>query len=439
MVMVQKQTALESIKAIAVPGTSYLNNIGSMIILKSSLFYLVLLGMMFLAFMLLSLIFGSPKKRGVFLIIGLFILAILTIKDRVNISFLLVISLSFASFYLLTLQNRIVFSLREIFVFVLLMILISGSLFYGSKNRFFIKTRDKVLFDSTLGNKIISFYYTYSPLAASLVSREQGVYQGLIFHEGVKNERFLYLDKGIFLTGKKEVKGSADFVISKQGETFFIKNRYGKAIPIESISISEIERAIGELFSMKGFSLLNKTGLYFFPAGLLILFLMGIKCVTDNKKIFAISSIGIASVLVLFIWFVSLTGNHPPRDDRLKSVELSRNGLSIAYYLYEKNEIPEPYIPIVKMMTKSESLSLRYWGALLLGILGDEKEAQTLIPLLENPFLNVRYVAAQSLYLLLKEKSFETLLIRLLTDSSWYVRCRIFSIFLNAGTIPSPA
>ena len=41
-------------------------------------------------------------------------------------------------------------------------------------------------------------------------------------------------------------------------------------------------------------------------------------------------------------------------------------------------------------MTKSESLSLRYWGALLLGILGDKKEAQTLIPLLENPFLNVR-------------------------------------------------
>ena len=123
MVMIQKQTALESIKAIAVPGTSYLNNIGSMIILKSSLFYLVLLGMMFLAFMLLSLIFGSPKKRGVFLLTGFFVLAILTIKDRGNLSFLLVISISFASFYLLTLQNRIVFSLREIFVFVLLMIL----------------------------------------------------------------------------------------------------------------------------------------------------------------------------------------------------------------------------------------------------------------------------------------------------------------------------
>jgi len=319
------------------------------------------------------------------------------------------------------------------------MILISCSLYYGSKNNFFVKTRDKVFFDSTLGNKIISFYYTYSPLAASLVSREQGVYQGLIFYEGIKNERFLYLDKGIFLTGKKEVKGSADFVISKQGETFFIKNRYGKAIPIESINISEIEKATGELFSMKGFSLLNKTGLYFFPAGTLILFLMGIKCVTDNKKIFAISSIGIASILVLFIWFISLTGNNPPRDDHLKSVELSRNGLSIAYYLYEKNEIPEPYIPYVKMMTESESLSLRYWGALLLGILGDKKEAQTLIPLLENPFLNVRYIAAQSLYLLLKEKSFETLLIRLLTDASWYVRCKIFSIFLNAGMIPSPA
>ena len=439
MVMVQKQTALESIKAIAVPGTSFLNHVGSLNILKSSLFYLVLLGMMFLVFLLLSLLFESPKKRGIFLIIGLFILVILTINDRVNISFLLVISTSFASFYLLTLPHRISFSLIEIFVFVLLIIIISGSLFYGSKKRFFLKTRDKVLFDSALGNKIISFYYTYSPLAASLVSREQGVYQGLIFHEGVKNERFLYLDKGIFLTGKEEVKGSADFVISKQGEAFIIKNRYGDAIPIESISISEIERAIGELFSMKGFFSLNKIGLYFFPAGLLILFLMGIKSVTDNKKIFVISSMGIASILVLFIWYVCLTGNSPPIDDRLKSVELSRDGLSIAHYLYGKNKIPESYIPFVKMMAKSESPAMRYWGAHFLGVLGDEKEAQTLISLLEDTSLNVRYFAAHSLYTLLKEKSFETLLIRLLTDPSWYVRCRIFSVFLDAGTIPSPA
>lgn len=439
LVMVQKQAALESIKAIAVPGTVFLNHMGSLFLLKSSLFFLVLLGVMFLAFMLLSLIFESPKKRASFLVSGLFILVILTINDRVNISFLLVISLSFASFYLLTLPHQISFSLREISFFMLLMILITSSLFYGSKNRFFVKTRDKVLFDSALGNKIISFYYTYSPLAASLVSREQSVYQGLIFHEGIKNERFLYLDKGIFLTGKKEVKGAVDFVISKQGEGFFIKNRYGKAIPIESINITEIEKAIGELFSMKGFSLLNKIGLYFFPAGLLILFLMGIKLLTDNKKIFVISSTGIASALVLFIWFVSLTGNNPPGDDRLKSVELSRDGLSIAYYLYAKNEIPEPYIPFVKMMTKSESPSLRYWGAHLLGILGDKKDAQTLISLLEDPSLNVRYMASHSLYTLLKEESYRTLLIHLLKDPSWYVRCRIFSIFLNTGTIPSPA
>ena len=105
-----------------------------------------------------------------------------------------------------------------------------------------------------------------------------------------------------FLTGKKEVKRSADFVISKQGEAFFIKNRYGKAIPIESIQVNEIAKAIGEMFSMKGFSFLNKIGLYFFPAGLLILFIMGIKFVAHNKKIFFISSIGIASVFILFIW-----------------------------------------------------------------------------------------------------------------------------------------
>ena len=39
MVMVQKQTALESIKAIAVPGTSYLNNIEVRQARRNSLIY----------------------------------------------------------------------------------------------------------------------------------------------------------------------------------------------------------------------------------------------------------------------------------------------------------------------------------------------------------------------------------------------------------------
>ena len=63
----QKQKALESVKAIAVPGTGFLNNLGSTFILQSSLFYLILLGMIFLVFLLLSLLFRSPWKRAIFL------------------------------------------------------------------------------------------------------------------------------------------------------------------------------------------------------------------------------------------------------------------------------------------------------------------------------------------------------------------------------------
>ena len=156
----QKQTALESIKAIAVPGTSFLNSLDNFFTLKSSFFYLSLIGMMLLVFMLIPLFFRSHFLRGIFLLTGLLALIILTLNDRVNISFPFVISLSFASFYLLTLSYRLVFSLKEGLILFLLMILISVSLFYGSGNYFFGKTRDKVFFDTTLGNKIISFYYT---------------------------------------------------------------------------------------------------------------------------------------------------------------------------------------------------------------------------------------------------------------------------------------
>ena len=435
----ERQSALESIKAIAVPGTSFLNNMGSPDILKSSLFYLVLLGMIFLVFMLVSLLFSSPWKRSLFLIAGLLTVIILTIQDRVNLSFSLVMGISFASFYFLTLRCRIVFSLKEVFVLLFFMTLISFSLFYGSKNNFFLKTRDKVLFNTTLGNEINLFYYTYSPLAVSLISQEQDIYEGLIFYEEIKDEKPIYLGNGVFLSGKKEVKGSADFVISKQGKKYFITNRYGRIIPIESLNKEEIGKAISELFTMNGFLFLNRICLYFFPAGLFILFLMGIRWLTDNKKAFIISSTGIASILVLFIWYITLTGNNPPGGDALKSVELSRDGLAIAYHLYKNQDIPEPYIPIIEKMIESESPALKYWGAYLLGALSDVTKARILMTLMEDPHLNVRYRAAQSLYWVLKEGSFRPLLIRLLTDSSWYVRCRIFSVFLNAGTIPSPA
>ncbi len=104
----------------------------------------------------------------------------------------------------------------------------------------------------------------------------------------------------------------------------------------------------------------------------------------------------------------------------------------------KKKEIPEPYIPVIKKMAGSESTALRYWGARLLGVAGDKKEAQILINLLADSNLNVRYAAAQSLYVLLKEGSLGHLIRPLFTDPIWYVRCKIFSVFLRAGSIPSP-
>ncbi|EFK96816.1 hypothetical protein LDC_1159 [sediment metagenome] len=90
-------------------------------------------------------------------------------------------------------------------------------------------------------------------------------------------------------------------------------------------------------------------------------------------------------------------------------------------------------------MTQSDSEALRYWGANLLGMAGDKGEAQRLVGLLEDPSPNVRYTACIALNKLLKQESFQYLAPRLLTDTNWYVRCRVYSIFLKAGQIPSPA
>ena len=437
--LIQRQSALESIKALAVPGTAFLNSMSGLDIFKSSLFYLVLLGMMFLVFLSFSLLFKSPWKRGGFLFAGLIGLILLTIHDRVSISFGFVIFISFSSFYLLTLQSNINISLKEIIVLLLLMIVVSGSLFYGSKNKFFVKSRDRLLFDTLLGNKIISFYYTYSPLAASLISMEKGIYEGVIFHEGIKNKKYIYLGKGLFLSGKKELKETSDFIISKDGTKFNIISRHGKMMPVGTINITEIENKIDELFSMKGFLFLNKIGLYFFPAGVIILFLMGIKWLTDNKKIFIFSNAGFASILVIFILSISFSGKSPPNNNFTESGDLSSQGLATAHYLYQKKEIPEAYMNVVKNMAGSGSPALRYWGAYLLGTTGNINESKILIPLLEDPFLNVRYTAALSLYKLLKQESFRYLIARLFNDPIWYVRCRIFSVFIDAGMIPSPA
>ena len=439
LLMAEKQSALESVKIIAVPGTEFLSKLGSLVSFNSSLFYLLLLGVLFLAYLLMSLLFASALWRAVFLACGLACLILVELDDRINFSFLFVVGLSFASFYLLTLPWRIHFTLQELFILLLMAVLVSASLTYGSKQKFFLKARDKILFDTTVGNRLISFYYEYSPLAASLVSPEEGIYQGLVFSQEIKDGKNHYLGNGLFLTGDERAKASPDFVLSKEAERFHITSRYGKTLPLDSVAPKEMERSVRDLFTMKGFLYLTKISLYLFPAGVLILFVMAVKGITGSRRAFAISVAGTTILLTLSIWYITLTGNRPPRVDSLKSPLTTGEGLAISYYLYQKKEIPATYVPIIKLMTQSESTALRYWGAHFLGILGDEEEAKRLAALIEDRSPNVRYRAAQSLYHLHKEKSLNSLLMRLVTDPSWYVRCKVFSLFLEAGMIPSPA
>lgn len=437
--LVQKQTALESIKVIAVPGSVYLKGVGSLASLNSSLFYLILIGVLLIALMIFSLFFASVWRRALLLLAGLLTVIALTFQDRVNISFPIVIALSFSSFFLLTLDSKINLTLREILVILLLVFAISFSLLYGSKNRFFLKTRDLVLSESVLGNGLISFYYAYSPLAASVISPEQGVYQGLIYKKGFEGKRFQYLGNGLFLSGKEEIKGIADFEILKDGDDYLLKSRYGTIRPIESVTGLHVQKSIEEMFSMKGFMRLTKLCLYFFPAGVFLLLIIGIRSLTHSHKVFIASISGVALLIILFIVSVSLSGNNPAIGNRLKTPDLSRDGIPTAYFLDEKGQVPETYASFVKSMAKSESPAIRYWGTRLLGKLADIQEVPTLTKLLEDPNLNVRSMAAESLYIILKENSFNILLVRLFKDPSWYVKYRIFSVFLQAGVIPSPA
>ncbi|MBN1106422.1 MAG: HEAT repeat domain-containing protein, partial [Deltaproteobacteria bacterium] len=94
---------------------------------------------------------------------------------------------------------------------------------------------------------------------------------------------------------------------------------------------------------------------------------------------------------------------------------------------------------VIRSMARSASPVLRYWGVYLLGILGDKSDADKVASLLEDPVPNVRYTAAQALYRILKNESLNALVVRLTSDPNWYVRCRVYSLFLEAGMIPSPA
>lgn len=437
--MIQKQTTLESIKILTVPGSAFLNNLGWLAPLNGSLFYTILLGLLFLVFLLLSLVFGSRLKRAAFLFIGFLALAVASFGDRVWILFSVVLVLSFGSFFILTLSCRIRFDRKEIAAFILVVLCICLSLFFGSRERFFLKTRDKILFDSSLGNKIISFYYQYSPLAASLVTPDKGIYQGVLFDPGIKDGNVYYVGQGIFVSGNPAIAGTADFTISKQGSGFSLLSRHGKKTFVESMTPKEIEKAIVSLFEMKGFVVLNTIGLYCFPGALLILVTLGIRWLTPSRKVFMISLAILGLVMVSSIWIVSLTGSRIPTPGQLSASDVSARGLDIAYYLDKQKEIPPSFVPVVKGMMQSPSPALRYWGAHLLGICGTKDDIGSLTKLLEDPVPNVRYTAAQSLYRLNKTESLNSLIPRLISDPSWYVKCKVYSLFLQAGAIPSPA
>jgi hypothetical protein len=441
---IQTQTALEALKTITVPGSNYLKALGSPFIIKSALFYLILLGTMLLALMLVSLLFRSLWKRAAFLSTGWVTIAALTWNDGIGVSFSLVVLLSFAVFYALTPSFHMRFALRELAFLLLLVFVVTLSLHFGSKHRFFLKTRDHFLFDTRIGSRLLTTYYETSPLATGLIakplSQSHGSYMGLVFCEGTKGERFVYPGKGLLiLNGEAKHRAAADFVVDQEGARYVMTNRYGKAAPLASLSRGDIEGAIDRLYAMHGLLRLARIGLYFFPAGLLLVIIFGIRWLSVSRWAFFVSGTSIAAALLLFIWLVTLTGNRLPPEDVLESAPRSRPALALAYHLRSQKIIPETYMPYVREMCRSESPALRYWGAYLLGRRGDSTEAPTLIKLMEDPSLNVRYTAAQSLYRLRREQSFGPLLKRLLTDPSWYVRCKVYSTFLSAGAIPSSA
>jgi len=438
-VIIERQTALESLKVLAVPGTNYLHHISTVDIFKSSLFYLFLLGIMFAVFLLVSLLIQSFRIRGLYLFLGYIGLVFLLLQDRIASSFLIVLGLSFLCFYLLTMNRSVTFSIKEIILLAILTSLVSGSLYYGSRHKFFLKARDLVLFDTSLGNRIATFYYNHSVLAASLLHPDQGIYMGLIFMDGLKEKRPVYLGQGVFLSGDKKVKEAADYQLVRENGGLYLVGRYGNRADIGELNAKDIEEAARNLFHMKGFLLLNRAALYFFPAGCLILCLAFLKFFSSSRILFSLVSVGAASVLAAFILIVSLTGTGTLKED-IKGIALPKDALAIAYHLFHQREIPSSYLPVIEKMTRSESISLRYWGAYLLGRLKQPSpNPKQLLALLKDPSLNVRYTAAQSLYRILGKKSLNPLIVGLLKDPSWYVRCKIFSIFLKAGMIPSPA
>jgi hypothetical protein len=437
--LIRRQEALEQLKALTVPGVAFLEKLDTLFVFKSSLFFLVPIGLLLIAFLCLSLMFASRMIRGLFLLSGLIAIGILTYHDRIWTSLVLTVSISFASFFLLTRSNDIRFEWKESLTLLIMAGLVTAALLYGSHAGFFLKARDRFFMDSPWGKKVSEYYYTYSPLAVSVISPPIAIYEGLIFNEGNQTESYDYYGNGLFLTGNKKVKHSADFVIRHQNGKRLMSDRYGQTTPLRSLDPAEISRAVRNLSGTHGFMMLNKICLYALPASILVVILFMAKGFSRDPKVVIVLSIGIALAVLSLIGYVTLKDSYSPEEDDLTAESIQKHGLAIAYHLQDYKEIPQRYEPLIKKMVQSESTALRFWGTRFLGRLPDKTNFPYLFGLIEDPSLNVRYAAAQSLYDMLGKKSLKPLFARLLTDPNWYVRCTIFTVFLKAGVIPRPA
>ncbi len=435
-VLLERQEALESLKFLAVPGTAYLNDLGPFFVLKSALFYLVLLGLLLAVVQLFSLCLKRPWHRAAFFLLVLAGLVAFTHTDRIALSFPFITALSFGAFFFITLNVRIHASWSDVAVLLFLGALLSSSLVLAAGENFFIKARDRLLFDSRIGNQVVSYYYTYSPLAAAVISPASGIYEGLVFQEGFESP-FHHLGRGLVLSGNPSVKRNADHRVERRDDGHEMVNRYGDRKPLPDVSEEAIREAALSLFSMNGFKTLNRISLYAFPAGLLMVPFFALRMITKRRKPFLVMSLSIGIGLVVGIGAVSFVGaSRTAATDGKVPADLD-SALGLAYDLYERREVPAELVPAIRQFTRSDSTALRYWGAKLLAYAPvDSTHDRRLTTLLEDPSPNVRYAAGLSLYRLLGKNSFEHLLPQLIEDPNWYVKCILFSAFLRSGTIP---
>lgn len=436
LILVQRQTALESLKVFTVPGSSFLNGINSFFIFKSSLFYVLILATLFIVFQLVSMCIKNLKARALFLALGILAISALVYKDRIAISLLFIIFLSFSLFYLITMKISIQISWIDILTMLMLGFIISFSVFLGAKKDFFIKTRDLLLMDSSFGNKVVSFYYQYSPLAVSVITPARGPNGGLLFDEKFQGPP-LHLGNGLILSGNKEVENAADFVARTEQPGMTLVNRFGDSVSLASPNQENIKDGLEQLFSLEGFKRLNKIALYAFPACAFFVFFLVIRVLSQKRIVFVGSALALGSALILLVGVISLTGNKTPSEITSDTLEEKRTALAAAYSLDKKQKLPGDYTQFVQGLASSESAALRYWGAKLLRKSRDNPvHVSILKKLLEDPSPNVRYTAALSLASVIKTRSFEYFIPLLVNDPNWYVRCVVYSVFLKHGKIP---